>query len=128
MRSHVCMTSLTPRSPLRRFAAALRSLAASSVKLEYCPACKQPYACPVEWETSGPDHWLIQLRCGACGEWRETLATNERAKDFDLVLDRQCGQIERALRRIELDEMRAELDAFVGALEHDLIDASDFER
>lgn len=82
----------------------------------------------MEWETAGDDHWLIQLRCGACGEWREVLATNEEASAFDVVLDRQCDEIGRALKRIELEEMRAGLDAFVGALDHDLIDASDFAR
>jgi hypothetical protein len=80
----------------------------------------------MEWETDGPDHWLISLRCGECGIWREVLATNAEAAVFDVVLDRQCAEIARSLRDAELEEMRAGLDAFVGALDHDLIDASDF--
>jgi hypothetical protein len=82
----------------------------------------------MEWETADDDHWLIQLRCGECGEWREVLATNDEASAFDVLLDRQCAEIARALRVIELEEMRAGLDAFVGALDRDLIDASDFAR
>lgn len=127
MRSHCRMSRPAPSSPLRRFVETMRSITTRD-GLHRCPQCRRPFACPMEWETAGDDHWLIQLRCGACGEWREVLATNEEASAFDVVLDRQCDEIGRALKRIELEEMRAGLDAFVGALDHDLIDASDFAR
>ena len=121
------MSSQPSRSPLRRFAAALRDLAASG-GLHRCPDCRQPFVCPLEWETAGEEHWRIDLRCGACGAAREVLATNEEANEFDLVLDRQTAEIIRALCRIELEEMQAGLGAFVAALDHDLIDPSDFAR
>jgi hypothetical protein len=121
------MSSRPSTSPLRRFAAALRDLAASG-GLQRCPDCRQPFVCPMEWETAGEEHWRIQLRCGACETWREVLATNAEAREFDLELDRQCGEIERALRRLELEEMQAGLDTFVTALRRDLIDPSDFAR
>jgi hypothetical protein len=84
--------------------------------------------CPMEWETDGDDHWLIQLRCGECGAWREVRVTNEEAKEFDLTLDWQTSQIRRELERIDRERMEAEVDALVGALEHDLIDPADFGR
>jgi hypothetical protein len=55
--------------------------------------------CPIAWETDGDDHWLIELRCGECGAWREVRVTNEEAKAFDLTLDAQAGRIQRALDR-----------------------------
>jgi hypothetical protein len=82
----------------------------------------------MDWETAGEEHWLIHLRCGACGAWREVVVTNAEASAFDIVLDEQCAEITRALRRIDREEMRAEVDAFVGALDRDLIDPSDFGR
>jgi hypothetical protein len=121
------MSSQPSTSPLRRFAAAIRGLAASG-GLQRCPDCRQPFVCPMEWETAGEEHWRIELRCGACGSWREELVTNEEAREFDLVLDRQCAQIARRLHELERDEMRAGLETFVTALDRDLIDASDFAR
>jgi len=112
---------------LRRFVTALRDRTADD-GLHRCPACRRPFMCPIDWETDGADHWLIQLRCGECGVWREARATNEQAKAFDLELDRQVRLIVRALRRIEREKMRAELDVLVTALDRDLIDASDFAR
>jgi hypothetical protein len=82
--------------------------------------------CPMAWETDGDDHWLIELRCGECGAWREVRVTNEQARDFDLTLDRQTAQIRRELERIDRERMMAEVDVLVGALEHDLIDPADF--
>jgi hypothetical protein len=123
----MAMSSQPSTSPLRRFAAALRDLAASR-GLHRCPDCRQPFVCPMEWETAGEEHWRMQLRCGACGAWREVLVTNDEASEFDLVLDRHCAQILRAVRKLELEEMEADLETFVTALDRDLIDASDFAR
>jgi hypothetical protein len=124
MRSDVGMSEL---SHLRRFVETLRTFATRDA-LHRCSQCHRPFACPMEWETSGPDHWLIELRCGECGVWRQVLVTNEQAREFDLLLDRQCAEISEALRRRELEEMRDGLKAFVEALDRDLIDASDFAR
>lgn len=94
--------------------------------LEYCPECWRPMVCPIDWETDGEQHWLMHLRCGECGAWREVRVTNEEAKEFDLALDRHVDQIRRALERIDRERMAAELDTLVVALEKDLIDAADF--
>ena len=94
--------------------------------LHRCPDCGRAYMCPIEWETAGDDHWLIASRCGECGAWHEQLATNEEAKDYDLMLARQSEAIALSLRSIDREQMQSEIDAFVAALEHDLVDASDF--
>jgi len=82
--------------------------------------------CPLEWETVGEEHWLITSRCGQCDARDERIVTNEQATRYDLELARHTDQIARALHRMELESMRGEVDAFVSALDHDLIDAADF--
>ena len=68
------------------------------------------------------------MRCGECGTWRGVRVTNDEAKAFDVTLDRHTEEIRRALDQIDRERMETELDALVGALEHDLIDAADFAR
>ena len=46
----------------------------------------------------------------------------------DLALGAQMNRIKRALRTIEHERMKDELEALVGAFERDLIDAGDFAR
>ena len=111
----------------RRIAAAARRLA-SGTGLHRCVACESDFVGPIEWETDGPEHWLITLHCGECGVWRDVRVTNVEAKTFDLELGRQTATIERALAKIDRERMRAEVDAFTAALEHDLIDPADFAR
>ena len=116
-----------PTNRLRRiFSAAARGLSGSRSSLTYCPECRRPFMCPMEWETAGESHWLIELRCGECGCWREVRTTNEEASAFDLLLDRQTAPIERELERLDRRRMEAEAEAFIAALEHDLVDAADF--
>ncbi len=115
------------RRRLSRLAAAARRLVDPG-GLHRCPACGEAFVCPVDWEIDGKDHWRMQLRCAACDTWRDVRATNDEAKEFDLVLDRQCGEIHRELLRIDREQMRAELELLTAALEHDLIDAADFAR
>jgi hypothetical protein len=96
--------------------------------LHRCPDCGRPFMCPVDWETVGEEHWFIASRCGQCDARDERIVTNEQAKDYDLALARHTDQIARELHRMELERMRGELDAFVDALDRDLIDATDFAR
>jgi hypothetical protein len=118
-----------PHIPRRsRIAAVVRRLAGSDPGLHRCVACWSPFVCPVEWETDGPDFWLIQLHCGECDVWRDVRASNAEAKAFDLVLDRQMAQIQRALAELDRERMQAQADVFSAALAHDLIDPADFAR
>ena len=84
--------------------------------------------CPIEWKTVGEEHWLIQSRCGECGTWHAEVMTNEEAKRFDFTLARQSTEIALGIARIDREQMTAEIDRFVAALDLDLIDAADFGR
>ena len=126
MRSDTGMPSQSKSSRFRRITAAARGLVGSDAGPHRCLDCGQPFMCPLEWDTVGEEHWLIHSRCGECGAWRSEVLTNAEAKRFDITLARQSEEIARSLARIEREQMTAELDRFVAALDHDLIDATDF--
>ena len=113
--------------PLSRIAAAARRLAGSD-GLHCCPMCGRGFVCPIDWEPDGEDHWRIDLRCGQCGVGRRVRVTDAEAAAFDLTLDEHTRRIADELARLDRKRMRSELDVFVAALAHDLIDAADFAR
>jgi hypothetical protein len=115
-------------SRFRRLAAAARRASGRNAGSHRCPDCGRPFVCPIEWETAGDDHWRISTRCGECGAWHEQLLSNEDAKRLDLILNDQTAEIADQLTRMDRERMRTELDAFVAALDADLIDATDFAR
>lgn len=96
--------------------------------LHECPACHSDMVCPVHWQPRDDDCWEMDLRCGQCGFRREVVASNAQAADFDGALDSRQRTIERALARLDAERMADEVDAFVAALDRDLIDAADFRR
>jgi hypothetical protein len=110
------------RNPLSRLALAARRRLPAGDGLHICKACRRPFACPVDWEADGKDHWLITLHCGECDTWCDLRATNEQTTAFDLELDRQTAQITYALGEFERERMQTLLAAF----EHDLIEPADF--
>jgi hypothetical protein len=109
-----------------RLAAVARRFGVSEAGLHRCVVCGSDCVCPVDWETDGPEHWLIRLRCGECDVWRDARASNAEAKALDLVLDRQVAQIARAVAAIDGERMRVAAEVFVLALERDLIGPADF--
>jgi hypothetical protein len=101
---------------------------AHDTRLETCPACKKDFVQPVSWEADGDEHWWMFLRCGECGISREVSVTNADAERYEAALHSRASIISRALRKLEIDRMAADVEAFVTALQRDLIDAADFAR
>jgi hypothetical protein len=97
-------------------------------RLETCPACKKDFVQPVSWEPEGDERWWMYLRCGECGMSREVSVSNADAERYEAALHSRASIISRALRRLEIDRMAAEVESFVTALQRDLIDAADFAR
>jgi hypothetical protein len=91
-----------------------------------CPACGKSFSCPIESEPVDDEHWWIRLRCGACESWRDVVVPDADANALDRALGRQTATIERAVQKLDQERMALQLDAFVTALEHDLIDPSSF--
>ena len=94
--------------------------------LHICRACSEPFAYPVTWAESGPDHWWLLLRCGACDTWRETISTNGAVAAFDWFLDAGTASIGAELERLERALLRADVETLGTALELDLLSADDF--
>jgi hypothetical protein len=82
--------------------------------------------CPMDWGTDGDAAWWIEWRCGECGLWAETVVSNDQAARLDCALDRHASALLRAADELELERMATEADAFIAALQRDLIGAADF--
>ena len=96
--------------------------------LHECPECRSDMVCPVHWHSIDSERWAMDLRCGECGAERKVVASNAQAADFDSALNERQRRLERSLERVEARRMAEDIDAFVEALERDLIDAADFAR
>lgn len=114
---------------LRRAAGPVRPAVASDASLVMCRACGRDLVYPMDWdETADGAGWWILLRCGGCEVRREVDIDDREAAIFGSRLDEQASIIERAARRMELERMRDDVEAFCEALRRDLIDATDFRR
>ncbi|HEX6027329.1 MAG TPA: hypothetical protein VFZ00_35340 [Solirubrobacter sp.] len=93
-----------------------------------CEFCDERLMNPVAWEERGQEAWWIRLRCGACAWTREVIASNAEAARLERDLEPGVRTIDRTVRDVDRERMRREADAFIQALERDLIDPSDFGR
>jgi len=94
--------------------------------LELCPVCDRDFVQPVDWEPIGDERWWMFLRCAECGMSREVVVSNAQADRFERELHARASVLSNAVRKLEGERMSAEIDAFVTALDRDLIDAADF--
>jgi hypothetical protein len=94
--------------------------------LHICRGCTEAFAYPVTWTESGPDHWWLLLRCGACGTWRETISTDGAVAAFDCFLDEGTASIRAGLERLERQLLREDVETLGTALALDLLSADDF--
>jgi hypothetical protein len=122
-----------PREARRGFWTRFRRIMAAAeptpvTGLHECPECRSDMVCPVRWHSVDSERWAMELRCGECGSERKVVASNAQAADFDGALNERQRKIERALQRLDASRMAAEVDAFVQALERDLIEPADFVR
>jgi hypothetical protein len=97
-----------------------------SPPLQTCASCGADCVCPTDWEPEDAQRWWMRLRCGECGHVREVVVDNREAAAFDVHLSWQTAKIERALARLDQERMAAQVEQFVTALAHDLVDAGDF--
>ena len=98
------------------------------VRLEICPSCERDYVQPVSWEPAGEDRWWMFLRCAECDASRDVIVSNRDAERFETALHARATVLSRSLRELESEQMAAEAEVFVAALQRDLIDAGDFAR
>ena len=68
------------------------------------------------------------LRCAQCDTYRDVVVSNDLAEVYERDLARGTAQIAAAADRSDRTRMAAEVQSFIAALEHDLIDAADFAQ
>ena len=94
--------------------------------LHQCALCHAECVVPVWWESVGGDRWHMLLRCGACGTYRDVTVPDDVAHMYERDIERGTSEIRAALDRLDRERMAVQTDAFVAALQRDLIDAGDF--
>jgi hypothetical protein len=103
-----------------------RGRAVNATDLHLCNECGEGFVYPVTWTESGPADWWLLLRCGACGAWRDVVASNQVVAEFDRTLDDDMDRIRIAADRLERESFRAVADTIGTALRLDLLGADDF--
>lgn len=95
--------------------------------LHICPECGSCLVQPTCWEQAGDrTHWRVWRRCPEC-EWSCQSVHGEREIDaYDEQLDLGAGELAEELRALERANMADMIEAFVAALDADLIGADDF--
>ena len=95
--------------------------------LHVCPSCGSSLVQPTCWEqTSDRTSWRIWRRCPEC-EWSSEAVHGEREiDDFDEQLDLGAHELADELKALEHANMAQMTEAFVTALNTDLIGADDF--
>jgi len=96
--------------------------------LRRCPSCTSRLVCPAGWEPADDEHWSIDLRCGDCAHRWNRIIHNTRAARYDIELNHDERILLESLRKLERERMAADVEAFVTALDRDLIHPSDFVR
>jgi hypothetical protein len=96
-------------------------------QLHICPECGSGLVQPTCWEQAGDRaHWRVWRRCPEC-EWLcQSVHDSDEIDAFDEQLDLGSRELADELRALEHANMAAMAEAFVLALEADLISADDF--
>ncbi len=94
--------------------------------LHICPSCDSSLVHPVDWSPASGRRWLVDLRCPEC-EWTGGGAYSQRVVDrYDEALDDGTEALMDDLNRLSRANMEEHVEAFVGALQSDLIVPEDF--
>ena len=117
---------LEPASEATEADAAQAAGEAAESGLETCPICEGSFVYPVDWREADGDRWELELRCPNC-EWGERSVHGQKAVErFDEVLNEGTDELIEALERLARENMQADIDRFVRALDTDLIQPFDF--
>ena len=95
-------------------------------RLHICVLCAGRLVHPVDWAAEGPRHWRVFLRCPDCEAIREGLFTQPAIDALADELDRGSGVLIKALDGLTRENMTAEIEILIHALDEDLILPSDF--
>ena len=98
----------------------------SAPGLERCPSCESDLVYPVDWREADGDRWELELRCPNC-EWCDrSVHTQDEVEQFDETLNGGTDALIESLETLSRENMEADIEAFVRALDADLIEPFDF--
>lgn len=98
-----------------------------AAQLHICPECGSELVQPTCWEQAGDRaHWRVWRRCPEC-EWAcQGVYGEDEIDAFDEQLDRGAHELADELRALEHANMSDMAEAFIAALDADLLGADDF--
>jgi hypothetical protein len=94
--------------------------------LERCPSCEGDLVYPVDWREAEDDRWELELRCPNCEWFDRAVHTQDEVERFDETLNNGTDALIESLETLSRENMEADIEAFVRALEADLIEPFDF--
>jgi hypothetical protein len=94
--------------------------------LQVCLLCGSPYVIPIDSCKLGDGGRWMLLRCGECGTCRDAIAPRGAARDLDNAIEEGLQEISDTLQQLDRERMQAQAEAFIAALERDLLDPADF--
>jgi hypothetical protein len=94
-------------------------------RLIVCPLCSCDFVVPVSGEELDGG-WELVLRCGACGEVRELIASDQQVDALCDEIDAGLGRLELSVERLHRERREDEIEIFAAALQRDLITVDDF--
>jgi hypothetical protein len=95
-------------------------------RLEACRCCTSTLVYPIDWREASNGRWELELRCPNC-EWRvRDVFTQEQVERFDETLNVATDRVIDALETATRENMTADIERFVAALEADHIVPFDF--
>jgi hypothetical protein len=98
----------------------------STAGLEFCLVCGQDFVSMVRCTRAGSGGWWLLLRCGGCGTWHETFARDDAVAALYRGIARGLNIVAEDVKRLDLERMGSQVEAFRHALELDLIGPEDF--
>jgi hypothetical protein len=94
--------------------------------LERCPSCASDLVYPVDWREANDDRWELELRCPNCEWFDRAVHTQDEVERFDETLNNGTDALIESLETLSRENMEADIEAFVRALDADLIEPFDF--
>jgi hypothetical protein len=94
--------------------------------LHHCPNCSSELVQPVDWAPASEDTWAVLLRCPECEVFQSGVFSQTEADAYDSELDRGAALLQVAYQQLVAENMAAEIDVFVGALDAGAILPEDF--
>jgi hypothetical protein len=98
----------------------------STTGLEVCLLCRQDFVSVVRCTNAGSDSWWLLLRCGGCGTWHETFERGDALRPLRRATAESLETVAERWKRLDLDRMSWQIEAFTQALKCDLIAPDDF--